>query len=75
MTRTVAIEVVCEADGGVFGITEEHRPDLPKPFDEPLQEWIHKTFAGELEPGESREHTAEMEYEPNGEIIAFRRTD
>jgi hypothetical protein len=75
MTRTVAIEIVCEADGSVFGVVEEHRPDLPKPFDAPLQEWVHETFTGEMDPGESHERAAEMEYESDGEIVRFRRID
>ena len=75
MTRTVAIEIVCEADGSVFGVAEEHRPDLPKPFDDSLQEWVRETFAGELEPGEHHSEAAEMEYEPDGRIVAFHRTE
>lgn len=77
MTRTVNIEVTCDSDGegGIetFGVASEHRPDLPKPFDEPLQEWVHETFEGELQKGETITEAAEMEYEPNDEIIGFRK--
>lgn len=76
MTRTVSIDVVCDIEGGeqvIFGVAQEHRPDFPERFDRPLQEWVEETFGGEFESGEVREGYAEMEYEPDGEIIEFRR--
>lgn len=77
MTRTVNIEVTCDSDGegGIetFGVASEHRPDLPKPFNAQLQEWVRENFEGELEKGETIWEAGEMEYEPNGEIIEFRR--
>jgi hypothetical protein len=77
MTRTVNIEVYCDVgDDGetpeVFGIASEHRPDLPKPFDGLMQEWVTKHFSN-LDIGDSFPKAGEMEYEPNGEIIEFRR--
>lgn len=76
MTRTVNIEVYCDntPEGGVevFGVASEHRPDLPNPFDEPLQEWVREEFA-HLEVGDALEEAGEMEYEPDGEIVEFRR--
>lgn len=75
--RTVNIDVTCDADGegGIetFGVATEHRPDLPKPFDEQLQEWVRKQFEDQLESGETIESAAVMEYVPNGEIIEFRK--
>ncbi|WP_336336885.1 hypothetical protein [Haloarcula brevis] len=77
MTRTVNIEVTCDSDGDggieTFGVASEHRPDLPKPFDAQLQVWVLESFEGELDKGETISEAGEMEYEPNGEIIEFRR--
>lgn len=77
MARTVNIEVTCDSDGegGVetFGVASEHRPDLPKPFNEQLQDWVKKNFEGDLEKGETLPEAAEMEYEAGGEIIEFRK--
>ncbi|MFC7229251.1 hypothetical protein N0B31_17760 [Salinirubellus salinus] len=77
MTRLVSIDVVCDrAESGgteVFGVVTEHRPDLPKPFDEELQRWVRSTFSGELEEGQSLSEAAEMEYEPEGEIVDIRK--
>lgn len=76
-TRTVEIDVVRDSDGEggfeTFGVALEHRPDLPKPFDQPMQKWVKEHFEGELEPGESLERAAVMEYYPNGEIAEFRK--
>lgn len=69
MTKTVNIEVYCD-DGEVFGVASEHRSDLPKPFDEQLQEWVQSTF-DELEVGEELSEAGEMVYNPNGDIVRF----
>lgn len=74
MSRLVNIEVYCDTgddEPEVFGVVSEHRPDLPKPFDEPLQKWVQKNF-GHLETGDSIAEAGELEYEPNGKIIRFR---
>lgn len=76
MTETVNIEVYCDIEEGeevVFGVASEHRPDLPKPFNDALQEWVTETFGGKLDPGEGIERAGEIEYEPDGEIIEFRQ--
>jgi hypothetical protein len=77
MPRTVNIEVYCdftpEGSTGVFAVASEHRPDLPKPFNAPMQEWARATFA-DLEVGGALEAAGDMEYEPNGGVIGFRRT-
>lgn len=77
MSRTVNIEVTCDSDGegGVetFGVASEHRPDLPKPFNEQLQDWVQEQFEGQLENGETLPNAGEMEYDPHGQIIEFRR--
>lgn len=76
MARAVNIDVACDSDGegglATFGVAIEHRPDLPKPFNEALQEWVRENFEGELVKGETIREAAEMEYEPNGDIIEFR---
>lgn len=72
MTRTVNIEVYAETNGEVFGVVSEHRPDLPNPLDKQLQEWVKNNFT-DLEQGENRLEAGELEYEPNGEIIEFRK--
>jgi hypothetical protein len=77
MTKTVNIEVTCDSDGegGVetFGVVSEHRSDLPKPFNSQLQEWVQANFEGDLEEGETLWEAGEMEYEPNGSIVDFRK--
>ena len=45
MGKKVNIEVYCEIEDGeksVFGVTSEHRPDFPKPFDKSLQNWVRR---------------------------------
>jgi hypothetical protein len=78
MSRVVNIEVYCDEspdeEKEVYGVASEHRSDLPKPFDEPLQEWVISEFS-ELKVGESIEQAGEMEYEPSGDIIEFRRKE
>jgi len=78
MSRTVSIEVVCDSDGDggteTFGVVSDHRPDLPRPFNERLQSWVELSFEGQLEQGEAIKNAGEMEYEPNGEIIQIRKT-
>lgn len=78
MSRTVNIEIYCDkaADGSkdVFGVVTEHRPDLPKPFDEPLQNWVRENFE-DINVGDSIEFAGEMEYVPDGEIIEFRKKE
>lgn len=72
---TVNIEVYCDATDGereVFGVVSEHRSDLPKPFDEPLQEWVRTTF-DYLDVGDRLPEAGEMVYEPNNTIIEFRK--
>ena len=69
MSETVNIEVYCE-DGEVFGVASEHRPDLPKPFDDQLQDWVQSTFTG-LETGDELPEAGEMVYNPDGDIIRF----
>jgi len=74
MTRTINIEVYCSMENGekdVFAVASEHRPDLPKPFDEHLQEWAQSTYS-HLKPGESKETAGKMVYKPNDEIIDIR---
>jgi hypothetical protein len=64
-TRTTNIEVFCVFEDGeidVFAVASEHRSDLPKPFDESLQEWVTEQFGGLLKPGEFLGKTADMEY-------------
>lgn len=75
MTETVNIEVYCDITDGereVFGVASEHRPDLPKPFDSTLQEWVQENF-DHLDVGESRPEAGEMEFEPDGDIVEFRK--
>ena len=71
MTRSVNIEVYCDKPEGereVFGVVSEHRPDLPKPFDEPVQQWVREHF-DHLEVGDEVLEAGELIYEPNGEIV------
>lgn len=76
MTHTVNIEVYADDDGSggvdVFGVLSEHRGDLPKPFDEELQEWVEEHFS-DLEKGDAIEDAGEMVYNPNGDIVEFRK--
>jgi hypothetical protein len=75
MPETVNIEVYCDAgeDGPEpFGVVSQHRPELPKPFDAELQNWVKANFS-HLSKGDSVEQAGEMVYEPNGEIIEFRK--
>ncbi|WP_338741457.1 hypothetical protein [Haloplanus salilacus] len=79
MARTVNIEVICDSDseGGIetFGVASEHRPDLPEPFNNSLQEWVRENFENELDKGQTISEAGEMVYEPNGGIIEFRTKD
>ena len=75
MTKTVNLEVYCDVtdeEREVFGVASEHRPDLPKPFDEPLQQWVQENF-NHLEVGDSIAEAGELEYVPSGEIVEFRK--
>jgi len=77
MGKKVNIEVYCEIEDGeksVFGVTSEHRPDFPKPFDKPLQNWVRTNF-DDLEVGAELLEAGEMIYNPNGEIIEFQKKD
>lgn len=75
MTRTVNIEVYADNDGrgsvDVFGVTSDHRPDFPKPFNDQLQEWAAENFS-HLQKGDAVNEAGEMEYEPNSKIVEFR---
>lgn len=69
--RTVNVEVY--HDGGeVFAVASEHRPDLPKPFGEPLQEWAKENYS-HLDGGDSIKEAGEVEYVPCGEIVEIRK--
>ncbi|WP_135825590.1 hypothetical protein [Halorussus ruber] len=75
MTETANIEVYCDNTDGeqdMFAVVSEHRPDLPKPFESQLQEWVQENF-DHLEVGDSLPEAAKMEYEPNEDIVEFRR--
>jgi hypothetical protein len=75
MTKTVNIEVYCDTTDGkrdLFGVVSDHRFDLPQSFDGPLQAWVHENF-NHIEEGDSITEAGELEYEPNGEIVAFRK--
>lgn len=75
MTKTVNVEVYCDTEDGekeVFAVASEHRPDLPKPFNEQLQKWAKESF-DTLEVGDSIPEAGEMVYEPNGEIIEIKK--
>ncbi len=77
MSKKVNIEVYCENEDGeksVFGVTSEHRPDFPKPFDKSLQNWVRTNF-DDLEVGTELPEAGEMIYKPNGEIIEFQKQD
>ena len=74
MTETTNIEVYCDTTDGerdLFGVVNDHHPDLPKAFDDPLQRWVRENF-DHLEEGDSITEAGELEYEPNGEIVEFR---
>lgn len=69
--RTVNIEVYCDRPEGereVFAVVSDHRSDLPKPLDEPVQAWARKHFE-HLKVGESISEAGTLVYEPNSEII------
>lgn len=72
MTRSVNIEVYCDQtpDRGaeVFAVVSEHRSDLPKPFDERVQQWAKEHFHG-LSVGDGVPNAGTMIYEPHGEIV------
>ncbi len=73
MNESVNIEVYCDTEDGekvVFGVASEHRPNLPKPFNEPLQNWVRDTF-GHLEVGDELLEAGEMLYVPHDNIIRF----
>lgn len=73
-TRTVNIEVYCEsAKSGkdVFAVLTEHRSDLPKPFNEQIQEFASEAY-GHLDVGDSIVNAGILEYVPNGEIVDIR---
>jgi len=78
MTKTVNIEIYCDnAEDGekdVFAVLSEHRPDLPKPFDQELQNWASENF-NNLEIGDSIFEAGEFVYEPNDEIVEMRKKD
>lgn len=74
MTRTVNVEVYCEMENGekdIFAVVSDHRPDLPRPFDEQLQSWAQSEYS-HLQPSESLTQAAEMVYEPDGYVVRFR---
>jgi len=74
MSKNVNIEVYCEEyheEKDVFGVVSEHNPDLPIPFDAPLQEWVKKTFT-HLEIGDELPEAGTMIYDPYGDIIKFK---
>lgn len=73
MTRTVKIDVVRDEDV-IFGVAQEHRADLPKTFNDPLQEWVVDNFDIERN-GTILKEAAEMEYVPNEEVVGFRELD
>ena len=78
MTREVNIEVYCDSgpNGGkdIFAVVSDHRPDLPKPFDAPLQEWARENFSN-LEKGESVEEAGKLIYRPDEEIVEYKLTE
>lgn len=72
--KSVNIEVYAETDESeqdVFAVVSEHRPELPKPFDEQLQQWARANFS-DVEPGTSIPEAGELHYEPFGEIAEIR---
>lgn len=70
MTRTVDINVYCEIDE-TFATLTELRPDLPKPFDNQLQDWAEHNFT-DCDPGTVIENAGTFVYEPEGAIIEIR---
>jgi hypothetical protein len=75
--RTVNIEVYCDRPEGereVFAVVSDHRPDLPKPFDDTVQEWAREHF-DHLGVGDSVTEAGTLAYEPNGEIVDIRLKD
>jgi hypothetical protein len=71
MTRTANIEVYRDNEE-LFAVLSDHRPDLPKPIDQKLQEWAKEHFV-ELKEGESIKEAGELVYEPNDKIVEMRR--
>lgn len=75
MSMSVSIEVTCDSDGEggleTFGVVSEHKPELPKPFNEKLQAWERGNFEGEVEHGETIHEAGKMVHELHGEIIEF----
>ncbi|HET7323426.1 MAG TPA: hypothetical protein VFJ06_03765 [Halococcus sp.] len=74
-TKTVNVEVYCDTTDGerdLFGVVSDHRFDLPQGFDDELQKWVQENF-DHVEEGESIPEAGKLEYEPNGEIVAFRK--
>jgi hypothetical protein len=69
--RTVNIEVYCDRPEGereVFAVASDHRPDLPKPFNNTVQQWARMHF-DYLEVGDTVREALTLVYEPNGEIV------
>jgi hypothetical protein len=71
MTRTANIEVYRD-DEEIFAVLSDHRPDLPKPIDQTLQEWARENFIN-LKEGESIKEAGKLVYEPNDKIVEMRR--
>lgn len=75
MTRTVNVEVYCDTGANgekdIFAVAGEHRPDLPKSIDGPLQEWAKANFE-HLEKGDSLKEAGKLVYKPNGEIVEIK---
>jgi DNA-binding CsgD family transcriptional regulator len=81
MTRTVLVDVYPNDETGddagafkgleAFASVRDHRADLPRRFDDALQDWVLATDAfDELE--EAREGVGVLEYEPDGEVVDVR---
>jgi hypothetical protein len=75
MVRSVNIEVYCDTSEGereVFAVISDHRPDLPKPFDEEVQRWAVEQFP-DLGGGDEIPEAGELIYEPDGNIVEIKR--
>lgn len=74
LRRTVNIEVYGDDtdENGVYGVATNHRPDLPDGFNDRLQGWVAENFK-QFVDGDSVFYAAEMEYEPHGDVIDFRK--
>lgn len=74
LRRTVNVEVYGDDshENGVYGVATEHRPDLPDGLDGAIQEWVSENFEHFID-GDSVFYAAEMEYEPHGDVIGFRK--